>query len=150
MNTSSSAPIADSVRPASIGRSSWFGVSEITGRVLLGSLFLVAGLYKIGTYAGTVGYMTSFGVPGALLPIVIATEVVGALAIILGWKTRIASFLLAGYSLLTAVIFHHQFGNQIEMNMFLKDLSVAGGFLLLVANGAGPIGFDCRLSKRDR
>lgn len=58
---------------------------------------------------------------------------------------RVAAFLLAGFSLVTAVIFHSHFGNQIQMLMFLKNLSIAGGFLL--SNGAGPLSIDRRLSK---
>ena len=70
-----------------------------------------------------------------------------SIAIILGWQTRIIAFLLAGYSLLAALVFHTNFGNQIEMIMFLKNVSIAGGFLLLVANGAGPLSLDRRLAK---
>jgi putative oxidoreductase len=91
--------------------------------------------------------VSSFGVPGVLLPVVIATDVLGATAIILGWHTRITALLLAGYSLLTALIFHANFADQIEMAMFLKNVSIAGGFLLLVANGAGPLSLDRRLAK---
>jgi putative oxidoreductase len=122
-------------------------VSELVGRSLLSVLFLLSGVGKIGAYAATAGYMSSVGVPSALLPVVIATEVFGATAIILGWETRITAFLLAGYSLLTALIFHPNFADQIEMIMFLKNVSIAGGFLLLVANGAGPLSLDRRLAK---
>ena len=66
------------------------------------------------------------------------------LAIIIGWQTRIAAFLLAGYSLLTALIFHANFADQVEMVMFLKNVSIAGGLLLLVANGAGAWSLDSR------
>ncbi len=83
-------------------------VSELIGRTFLAVLFLLSGLGKIGAYAGTAAYMSSAGVPSVLLPVVIATEVLGALAIILGWQTRIAALLLAGYSLLAALIFHTQ------------------------------------------
>ena len=82
-------------------------VCELLGRVLLCLLFLIAGLIKIGTYAEMVAYMSSHGVPAVLLPAVIATETLGALAVALGWKTRVVVFLLAGYSLITALIFHH-------------------------------------------
>jgi putative oxidoreductase len=122
-------------------------VSELAGRSLLSVLFLLSGVGKIGAYAATAGYMSSVGVPSVLLPVVIATEVLGATAIILGWETRITAFLLAGYSLLTALIFHPNFADQIEMIMFLKNVSIAGGFLLLVANGAGPLSLDRRLAK---
>src|SRR5260370_4236813 len=74
--------------------------SELAGRSLLSVLFLLSGLGKIGAYAGTAGYMASHGVPAVLLPVVIATEVLGAIAIIVGWHTRVSALLLAGYSLL--------------------------------------------------
>jgi putative oxidoreductase len=122
-------------------------VSELVGRILLCVLFLLSGLGKIGAYAGTAGYMSAFGVPAALLPVVIATEVLGALAIVVGWQTRAAAFLLAGFSLLSAVIFHTNFSDQIQMIMFIKDVSIAGGFLLLVAQGSGPLSIDRRLSE---
>jgi putative oxidoreductase len=122
-------------------------LSELGGRILLSMLFLLSGLGKIGAYAGTAAYMSSVGVPGALLPAVIATEVLGALAIIVGWKTRVIAFLLAGFSLLTAVVFHNNFGDQIQMIMFLKNVSIAGGYLLLVANGPGPLSIDRRIAK---
>ena len=111
---------------------------------LLGSLFLLAGVQKIPEYAGISAYMSSHGVRPAFLPVVIATEILGALAIVLGWKTRLAAFLLAGYALLTAVIFHRHFADQIELVLLLTDVSIAGGLLLLVANGSGPLSLDHR------
>lgn len=122
-------------------------VSELVGRSLLSVLFLLSGVGKISAYAATAAYMSSVGVPSILLPVVIVTEVVGALAIVLGWQTRITALLLAGYALLTALVFHTNFADQIEMIMFLKNVSIAGGFLLLVANGAGPLSLDRRLGK---
>ena len=117
---------------------------ELAARLLLSLIFLLSGLGKLGAYSATAAYMSSAGVPGALLPLVIATEVLGALAVMLGWKTRMAAFLVAGFSLLSAICFHHNFANQMEMIQFLKDTSIAGGFLLLVANGAGRRSIDRR------
>ena|SRR5437879_5898765 len=122
-------------------------IAELAGRSLLSVLFLLSGVGKVGAYGATAAYMSSVGVPSVLLPVVIATEVVGALAIILGWQTRVSAFLLAGYSLLTALVFHSNFADQIEMIMFLKNVSIAGGFLLLVANGAGVLSIDRRFAK---
>jgi len=119
-------------------------MAELTGRLFLAALFLVSGLGKIAGYSGTVAYMSALGVPGALLPLVIVTEIAGAVAIVVGWNTRIVAFLLAGYSLLAALLFHRNFGDQIQMIMFLKNVSIAGGLLLLVANGAGPLSLDRR------
>lgn len=118
--------------------------TEIAGRVLLVTLFLLAGAGKLSAYSATAAYMSSAGVPGALLPAVIATELGGALAIILGWRTRVVAALLAGFSILTALIFHNHFADQAQMINFLKNLSIAGGLLLLVVNGAGPLSLDRR------
>jgi putative oxidoreductase len=114
---------------------------------LLATIFLVSGLGKVGAYAATAGYMQASGVPGALLPLVIAAEIVGGLAVMLGWQTRIASFALAGFSLLAAALFHSNFADQTQMIMFLKNVAIAGGFLLLVANGPGRLSVDSRLAK---
>ena len=119
-------------------------LAEVTGRIFLALLFLLSGLGKIGAYGATAAYMSAAGVPSALLPVVIATKVVGTFAVIAGWHTRIAALLLAGYSLLAALLFHTHFADQLETIMFLKDVSIAGGFLLLVANGAGPLSLDRR------
>lgn len=115
-----------------------------TGRILISLIFVISGLKKIAGYAGTQGWMESMGVPGALLPLVIALEVLGGLAVILGWHTRLAAFLLAGFSLLSAVLFHANFGDQMQMIMFMKNLALAGGFLMIVSHGAGPWSIDNR------
>lgn len=117
---------------------------ELTGRSFLAAIFLISGLGKISDYAGTQGYMVSAGVPGQLLPLVIALEVAGALAIIAGWQTRLAALALAGFSLLAALLFHANFQEQIQTILFLKNIAIAGGFLLLYVHGAGPWSLDSR------
>lgn len=112
------------------------------GRVLLATLFLLAGLQKIGAYEGTLGYMASQGVPGFMLPLVIGLEVLGALAIIVGWHTRLVAFLLAGFSLVSALLFHFKPDDAVQMTMLLKNVAIAGAFLLLVAHGAGAYSVD--------
>jgi putative oxidoreductase len=119
-------------------------VAELVGRILLASLFLFSGLGKVRAYSATAGYMASAGVPSVLLPVVIALEVLGAIAIIVGWQTRIVAVLLAGFTTLSALIFHTNFGDPTQMTMFQKNLSIAGGFLLLFANGAGALSLDHR------
>ncbi len=126
------------------------GYAELLGRVLLMTLFLISGLGKLTAYAGTAGYMERAGVPGALLPLVAVTEVLGSFAIILGWRTRAVSLLLAGFSLTTALLFHNNLGDQIQTIMFLKDLSIVGAFLMLAANGAGPFSLDAYKTKRQK
>lgn len=149
MSTSSTTAVGDS-NAAAFGQSSTSTLqkaSELGGRILLAAIFLLSGLGKIGAYAGTAAYMTSVGVPGALLPAVIATEVLGAVAIIIGWKTRVVALLMAGFTLAAGVLFHSNFGDQIQMIMFLKNVAIAGGFLLLAANGAGALSLDRRVSR---
>jgi len=121
--------------------------ASLAGRLLLAVLFLITGFGKIGAYAATAGYMESVGVPGALLPVVIATEILGGIALVLGWKTRIAAFLLAGFSVLAALLFHNNLGDQVQFINFLKNVAIAGGMLLLVANGPGPLSLDGRVAK---
>jgi putative oxidoreductase len=118
--------------------------AELTGCGFLAAIFLLSGLGKIGQYASTQGYMASAGVPGQLLPLVIALEVAGALAIIIGWQTRLTSLALAGFSLLAALLFHANFQEQIQVILFLKNVAIAGGFLLLFVHGAGPWSLDAR------
>ena len=121
--------------------------AELIGRILMSAIFLLSGLGKIGQYAGTQAYMAAQGVPGALLPLVIAVEVGGAAALIIGFKTRWAAFLLAGFSLVSAALFHNNFADQTQMIMFMKNVAMAGGFLLLFANGPGPLSLDRKFGK---
>jgi len=116
------------------------------GRILLALMFVLAGLNKISGYSGMQGYMDSMGVPGALLPLVIALEVVGGLVLMLGWHTRLTAFLLAGFTILATLIFHSNLGDQTQMLFFMKNLSIAGGLLLVVSHGAGPYSIDNRQS----
>ena len=117
-------------------------------RILISLIFVTSGLSKITGYEGTQGYMDAMGVPGALLPLVIAVEVLGGLAVMLGWQTRIAAFLLAGFSLLSAFLFHANFGDQMQMIMFMKNISITGGFLMIVSLGGGAFALDNYLKNR--
>lgn len=113
-------------------------VIELVARVLLGQIFLLAGLSKLGDgYAGTAGYMESVGVPGGLLPLVIALEIVGGLMVVVGFKVKWAAYALAGFTLLAGVIFHANFADQMQMILFMKNMSIAGGLLLLSVHGSG-------------
>jgi putative oxidoreductase len=114
------------------------------GRVLISLIFVMSGFSKLGSYAGTQAYMESAGVPGLLLPVVIAVEILGGLAVITGWHARLAAFVLAGFSLVSAILFHAPTGDQMQMIMFMKNLGLAGGFLMIVALGAGPWSIDNR------
>ena len=121
-------------------------LSAPLGRLLIALIFVISGVGKLGSYAGTQGYMESMGVPGVLLAPVIALEVLGGLAIILGLQTRLVAFLLAGFCIVSAVLFHGNVGDQMQQIQFLKNLGLAGGFLFLVAHGAGAWSLDNRRS----
>jgi putative oxidoreductase len=112
-------------------------LSLFTGRAMLSAMFISAGISKIGAYAGTQGYMESVGVPGLLLPAVVAFEIVAGLAILVGFQTKIAALLLAGFTLVAALIFHSDFSQQMQTILFTKNIAIAGAFLLLYAQGPG-------------
>ncbi len=120
----------------------------LLGRFLLASLFLLEGWSKMKGYAGAAGYMEKFGVPGILLPLVIAAEIGGGLAILVGWQTRLAALALAGFSIAAALLFHNNFADRNQLLHFEKDLAIAGGFLVLFAFGAGPWSLDQRAMTR--
>lgn len=123
--------------------------ASLLGRILLALIFVLGGYNKLKGYDGTLAYMARAGVPGILLPAVIATELLGGLLIVVGWQTRIVAFLLAGFTFLAGFFFHAfwavdaaQF--QAQYIHFMKNLAISGGFLLLVANGAGAWSLDGR------
>ena len=118
--------------------------NSVVARVLLAHIFVLAGISKITGYAGTQGYMDAMGVPGMLLPLVIILELGGGLAIIAGWQTRWISYALAGFTIIAAIIFHRNLGDQMQMIMFMKNFAIAGGLLLLAEHGAGAYSLDNR------
>jgi putative oxidoreductase len=118
--------------------------TQLTGRVLISAIFIMAGINKISGYAATQGYMESMGVPGALLPLVILLEIGGGLAVLVGWQTRIAAFLLAGFTVLSALVFHASFSDQMQSILFMKNLAMAGGLLFLVAGHRHDWSVDAR------
>ena len=111
--------------------------SALVGRALIAIVFIMAGYSKIGGYEGTQGYMESVGVPGFLLPAVIAVELLAGIAVLIGYQTKIAAILLGGFTFLSAVIFHIDFGQQMQMILFMKNLAISGAFLLLFIHGPG-------------
>jgi putative oxidoreductase len=124
-----------------------YSVFELVGRILIALMFLQSGIGKIGSYAATSNYMAAKGVPSVLLPLVIIFEVAGSIAIILGWKTRLFAFFLAGFCILAPLLFHLNFADRTQSMMFMKDISIAGGFLIIFARGAGDLSLDKKLGK---
>lgn len=120
--------------------------SSVIARILLAHIFLLAGVSKMSAeaYAGTQGYMDAMGVPGMLLPLVILLEVGGGIALIIGWKTQWTSYALAAFTLVAAVIFHRNLADQMQMILFMKNIAIVGGLLLLAEHGAGRYSLDNR------
>ena len=115
---------------------------SLIGRVLIAAIFVLSGFSKMGGYSAAQTYMQSAGVPGWLLPLVILNELGGGIAIIAGFYTRLVAFLLAGFCILTGLLFHAGSPDQVQQIMFMKNLGLAGGFLFLVASGAGRLSVD--------
>jgi putative oxidoreductase len=114
------------------------------GRVLLSVIFIQAGISKIFGYAGTEAHMIEHGIPGVLLPLVILTEAGGGLLVLLGLFTRWAALALAGFCVLAAILFHYQPGDMGQMINFMKNITIAGGFLVLAGAGPGALALDSR------
>ena len=119
------------------------------GRIMLALIFILAGVGKMMDPAGTMGYMQSVGLPGVLLWPTIALEVLGGLAVAVGFKTRYAAIALAIFSVAAAVIFHRNFADQMQMILFLKNIAMAGGLLLLAAGGRTAYSMDNRRTQTD-
>jgi putative oxidoreductase len=133
----------------------------LPARILLGVFFVMSGYSKLTGYSATEAYMAAHGLPGALLPLVILTELGGGLAVVLGFWTRWAALALAGFSLLAGFIFHDGFaivsgwftqaGTTVDMNQFInfmKNVTIAGGFLALSGAGPGRISVDGAIQAR--
>ena len=111
-------------------------------RVLIANIFLIDGVRKIFFYENVAEWMFFKGVPEVSLPFVIAFEIIGALAIMVGWRTKLFSVLFFSFCILTAIIFHSDFSNSMEQISFMKNISMAGGFLFLFLYGSGSFSLD--------
>ena len=109
---------------------------DLFGRILISALFFLNGIFKINNYEGTVGWIESFGLPGVLIIPAIILEIIGPILIIIGYQTKVAAAALSLFCFATAIIFHNDFADQIQLTAFLKNIALAGGFLFLVIYGA--------------
>ena len=117
-------------------------IIDLIARILISALFFLNGVFKISNYDGTVGWMEGFGIPGILIIPAIILEIVGPILIILGYKAKIAAGLLSLFCVATAVIFHNDFSDQMQLGSFLKNIALAGGFLFIFINGTKDFSLD--------
>ena len=131
---------------AGSGTASNASATILLGRILLSVIFLLSGFGKLTAIAGTAGYFGSLGLP---MPTVTAIavgliELLGGLAILVGFQTRIAAWVLAIFTVASALVAHTGWADQMQMISFMKNLAVAGGFLVLASSGAGALSVDAR------
>ena len=123
-------------------------IIEVLGRILLSSLFLIEGVRKFFFQEETIMYMEEYGVPEILFFPSLILEVLFPILLIIGYKTRISALIMALFTLSVAIIFHTDFQNQMELIMFLKDIAIAGGFLIIAANEPKICSIDYMLKSR--
>ncbi|SCM53120.1 DoxX family protein [Hafnia alvei] len=123
-------------------------IALLAARILMPILFISAGWGKVTGYAGTQQYMEAMGVPGALLPLTILLELGGGLAVLFGLLTRTTALFTAGFTILTAFLFHSNFAEGVNQLMFMKNLTIAGGYLVLAVAGPGAFSIDRLLNKK--
>lgn len=112
------------------------------GRVLMAIMFVLEGIEKISSYSGVQRYMEAHDVPGIALPLVISLELGGGLCLFLGLFTRWWAILFAGFCLFTALFFHIDFSDRMQEINFMKNVTIAGGFLVLASAGPGTLALD--------
>ncbi len=120
-------------------------IVEILGRILLSAIFLINGIGKIFNYEGTIQYMENFNVPGYLIIPAITVEILFPILLIIGYYTKFSALVLSLFTLVLAVIFHTDFSNQMQLISFLKNIAIAGGFLIIFVYGPGKYSLDHKL-----
>ena len=117
-------------------------IVEFVGRILLSTLFLVEGLGKISVKDDVIIYIEEYGVPGILFMPATILEILFPIFLIVGYKTKWAAAVMALFTFTVAIIFHTDFTEGMQMMFFLKDIAIAGGFMIVVAHGPGKISLD--------
>ena len=117
-------------------------IVEFVGRILLSALFLIEGLGKISMQEEVIMYMEEYGVPGILFIPATAVEVLFPLLLIVGYKTKWVASIMALFTFAVAIIFHTDFSEGMQMMFFLKDIAIAGGFMIIIAYGPSKISLD--------
>ena len=117
-------------------------IVEFIGRILLSALFLIEGIGKISMQEDVIMYMADYGVPEILFIPAIILEILFPLLLIIGYKTKLSALIMALFTLTVAIIFHTDFSEGMQMIFFLKDIAIAGGFMIIIVYGPGKISLD--------
>ena len=117
-------------------------IVEFFGRIFLSLLFLIEGLGKVSIEQDVTMYMEDYGVPGILFLPALVLEILFPLILIAGYKTKWTASVMALFTFAVAIIFHTDFDESMQLMLFLKDIAIAGGFMIIVANGPGKISLD--------
>ena len=125
-------------------------IIEFFARIFLSLLFLIEGIRKISVQDNVIMYMKDYGVPGILLIPSIILEILFPLLIIVGYKTKLAALVMALFTFTVAIIFHTDFHEDMQMIFFLKDLAIAGGFMMIFFYGANKISLDNYLKSKQQ
>ena len=125
-------------------------IVELIGRILLSALFLIEGIGKISMQEDVMMYMENYGIPGILFIPAVILEILFPLLLIVGYKTKLAAFVMALFTFTVAIIFHTDFSKGMEMVFFLNDLAIAGGFLMIFVYGANKISLDHFLKSKQK
>ena len=125
-------------------------IVEVFGRILLSTLFLIEGVKKIFSQDETIMYMEYYGVPEVLFFPALIIEIVFPLLLIIGYKTRFSASVMALFTLTVAIIFHTNFNNDAQLIIFLKDIAIAGGFLIVASNEPKICSIDYMLKSKTK
>ncbi len=122
-------------------------IIPLVARIFLALIFIISGIGKLGDVASFTGFMVSGGIPAIFAWPTIALEILGGIALLAGFQTRIVALALAGFTLLAGLLYHFDPADQMQMTSFLKNVAITGGLLLLVSGGAGRLSVDGRMGK---
>ena len=125
-------------------------IIEFFARIFLSLLFLIEGIRKISIQESVIMYMEDYGVPGILFIPSIILEILFPLLIIIGYKTKLAALVMALFTFTVAIVFHTDFYEDMQMVFFLKDLAIAGGFMMIFFYGANKISLDNYLKSKQQ
>ena len=123
-------------------------IVELLGRVFLSTLFLIEGVGKLFAQEQVITYMENYGVPAILFVPAVALEILFPLLLIVGYKTRLAALVMTLFTLTVTIIFHTDFSDGMQLIFFLKDLAIAGGFMIIIAYGANKFSLDHLLKSK--